>query len=294
MKQNIIIGILIAIIVVLLYIIFHPSPVTQRKTESVSQIASQTSLEQPETVIENSAATQSNTSPLVPEFRISDEHNSNNYNQQIPISPDRHIKLPEQHAGIPSYHTEPEQNYLLTRQEQNIVAVPDDRSSKNSVLPHTPVVKRPKSFESNLSMCMPYKETMTTEYMGMKMKYNIEIAGWINNKCVLNFDASMLDAGTTFEDTYGFEPGSVEVFGFAPKVRCEFTKKQLLYVGDNILQEKSKDRKMLKDPSKIEFPEMKDMSISDIKLLQIILNDRACKVVNANDFIQIFQSLFEF
>ncbi|MBR1619819.1 hypothetical protein IJ674_08000 [bacterium] len=293
MKQNIIIGILVAIIVVLLYIIFHPSPVTQRKTESVSQIASQTPLEQPETVIENSAATLSNTSPLVPEFRINDRHNSNSYNQQAESSSDKYFTNSEPQNFNRSYRAEPEQNYAQKPKEPNILSN-RDRDAGASVLPHVPVVKRPKSFESNLSMCEPYKETMTTEYMGMKMRYNIEIAGWINNKCVLNFDANMLDAGTTFEDTYGFEPGTVEVFGFAPKVRCEFTKKQLLYVGDNILQEKSKDRKMLKDPNQIEFPEMKDMSISDIKLLQIILNDRACKVVNANDFIQIFQSLFEF
>ena len=293
MKQNIIICILIAVIVVLLYIIFHPSPVTQRKTEQASQLAPQTTLEQPESFIENSPQTRSNSSPLVPEFRINDGHNSNKYNQQSELSSDKYFTKSEPQNYNRSYRAEPEQNYSQIPKEPNILS-DRDRDAGASVLPHVPVVKRQKNFENNLSMCEPYKETMTTEYMGMKMRYNIEIAGWINNKCVLNFDASMLDAGTTFEDTYGFEPGSVEVFGFAPKVRCEFTKKQLLYVGDNILQEKSKDRKMLKDPNKIEFPEMKDMSISDIKLLQIILNDRACKVVNANDFIQIFQSLFEF
>lgn len=293
MKQNIIICILIAVIVVLLYIIFHPSPVTQRKTEQASQLAPQTTLEQPESEIENSPQTRSNSSPLVPEFRINDRHNSSSYNQQAESSSDKYFTNSEPQNFNRSYRAEHEQNYAQIPKEPNILS-DRGRDAGVSVLPPVPVVKRQKNFENNLSMCEPYKETMTTEYMGMKMRYNIEIAGWINNKCVLNFDASMLDAGTTFEDTYGFEPGSVEVFGFAPKVRCEFTKKQLLYVGDNILQEKSKDRKMLKDPNQIEFPEMKDMSISDIKLLQIILNDRACKVVNANDFIQIFQSLFEF
>lgn len=293
MKQNIVIGILIAVIVVLLYIIFHTSPITQRKTEHTSQIVPQTTLELPESVIETSPSTQSNTSPLVPEFRINDRHNLNTYKQQSESLSDKYFEKSDPQNYNRSYRAEPEQNYAKPLKESNIV-FKRDRDTSASVLPPVPVVKRQKSFENNLSMCVPYKETMMTEYMGMKMKYSIEIAGWVNNKCVLNFDASMLDAGMTFEDTYGFEPDSVEVFGFAPKVRCEFTKKQLLYVGDNILQEKNKDRKMLKDPNKIEFPEMKDMSISDIKLLQIILNDRACKVVNANDFIQIFQSLFEF
>ena len=126
------------------------------------------------------------------------------------------------------------------------------------------------------------------------MNYIIEIAGWVNNKCVLNFESKMLDAGTTFEDTYGFDAGTVEVVGFAPKIRCEFTRSQLEDVGDNILEEKTKNRKMLKDPNQIEIPDVKDMSLSDMKLLKILLSDRACKVVNANDFLQIFESLFSF
>ena len=60
----------------------------------------------------------------------------------------------------------------------------------------------------------------------------------------------------------------------------KFTKQQLLYVGDNILEESKSDRNMLKNPDEIEFPDFKDMSFSDVKLLQIILNDKACKVVN--------------
>ena len=59
-----------------------------------------------------------------------------------------------------------------------------------------------------------------------------------------------------------------------------------------MLEERNPDRKMLKDPNSIEFPDIKDMTFSDMKLLKILLSDRACEVVNANDFIEMFQSLF--
>ena len=176
MKQNIVIGILIAVIVVLLYIIFHTSPITQRKTEHTSQIVPQTTLELPESVIETSPSTQSNTSPLVPEFRIKDRHNLNTYKQQSEYLSDKYFEKSDPQNYNRSYRAEPEQNYAKPLKESNIV-FNRDRDTSASVLPPVPVVKRQKSFENNLSMCVPYKETMMTEYMGMKMKYSIEIAG---------------------------------------------------------------------------------------------------------------------
>lgn len=294
MKQNIVICILIAVIVVLLYIIFHPSPVTQRKTEHTSQIATQAVSEKNESAIETFPTNQANSSPLVPEFRINGEHNSNNFDRRVQSESDRYFAKREPQNYSYSYQSASEQNSAQPFKEPNIVPNSDEDTSA-SMLPQVPVVKRPKSLGDNLSICEPYKETMISELNGVKIKYDIEIVGWVRDKCVLNFETNMLDSGDSFENRYGFEPGTVEVVGFAPKVRCEFSRKQLMSVGDSfLLEEKKQNRKMLKDPNQIEFPEVKDMSFSDIKLLKILIGDRACKVVNANDFIEVFQSMFEF
>ena len=299
--SNIVIIILLIIIVILLYMLLHPSVVTQRQLpyqpapDSIST-ATEGSENQEQTNADNTQK-----QGLIPAFRLNNEQgdsqykkNSQNFNNPQ-YTPNNTISTGKLQTAI---HVD-----NFGRQaggyEQNYPPTPSGKGNLNngavSALAQTPITKRPKSLGNNLSVCEPYKETMTTEYMGMKMRYDIEIEGWVRGKCVLNFESSMLDAGDTFEKTYGFEPGTVDVVGFAPKIRCEFTQKQLRSVGDSfLLEEQKQNRKMLKDPNQIEIPELKDMTYTDIKLLKILLSDRACKVVNANDFIQMFQSLFDF
>ena len=281
MKKTIIIIILILIIIVLLYKIFHPTVVTERVTER--NLVSPQEVE--ETKVIESSSDDSSKSPLNPEFRLSQDGyyisdntvnsgSSNNY-KDSPVILTESFSEPQ---NLPPNASKP------------IYPIPKDFNGSENA--NKDVLER---FDNNaLLMCNPYNEFLTSEYMGMKVKYNIEIAGWINDRCVLNFTAEIADAADSFENIYGLPIDSASVFGFAPKVRCEFTRNQLLYVGDNILEESKKDRKMLKDPDKIVLPDFKDMSFSDFRLLQIILNDRACKVVNSSDFMRIFESLFEF
>ena len=291
MNKDVLIVILIAIIVTLTYFLFHPSVVTQRKTAKIVPQEQEINISADKLPVnQNEADTVK--SPMSPNFRIPDDTGYNNQNYKID-NQNLSTYQAENPQKLPRANKQGTYNYV--QQDSRIYQDSETGADKNGIIqiiPHTPVVKREKrTFEDNFSVCSPYKEEMTTEYMGMKMNYKIEIVGWVNDKCVLDFESKMLGTGATFQDIYG-EP--VEVYGLAPKVRCAFTRSQIADVGDNILEEKTQNRRMLKDPNKIEFPEVKDMSLSDIKLLKILLSDKACKVVNVNDFMQIFDSLFEF
>ena len=287
MKKNIFIAILILIIFILLYKIFHPAVVTQRKIP-LNSVSSELNTDTNNTLNygENNHTVES---PLKPEFRINNDYphrrvsdnelpdvkyqqENNNYQDS-----DAFYKSVSPNSGVYS------DNYV----NQNGFNKNNDNRAKSEQL-------KSNNMQKSLSMCSPYKETLTTEYMGMSMTYTIDILGWVNNKCVLNFESHINGTGNSFSDMYDVPADSAQVFGFAPKVRCEFTKQQLLYVGDNILEENNRNRNMLKNPDQIEFPDLSEMSFSDLKLLQIILNDRACKVINADDFIQIFEGLFQF
>ncbi len=296
MNKDVLIVILIAIIVTLTYFLFHPVAKTQRKLPQTvppeQEISYVTEQGNENTVLSGNETVKS---PLEPEFRINVNRRYNTTdrnNTEISYNNQNEQQLQTAQRNNPNT----EKNVYRSSEQRTYSYGEPRQQNPIRIVPQTPIVKRERrSFEDNLSVCSPYKETMTTEYMGMKMNYSIEIVGWVKNKCVLNFESKMLDMGTTFEDTYGFEPGTVDVVGFAPKVRCEFTPKQLQSVGDSfLLEENTQNRKMLKDPKQIEIPDVKDMSLSDMKLLKILLSDRACEVVNANDFIQIFESLFSF
>ncbi len=139
----------------------------------------------------------------------------------------------------------------------------------------------------NIKTCKPYSESMNSDYMGMNISYNLQIKGWINNKCRLDFEADIKGASSSFQSLYGIEASEANVFSFAPKIRCEFTKQQLEYVGDSILQEEERNNgaynNMLKDPNNINLS-MNNLSDSDQRLMDVVLNQNACTILNMSDF----------
>lgn len=140
---------------------------------------------------------------------------------------------------------------------------------------------------NNIKTCKPYTESMNSDYMGMNISYNLTIRGWINNKCRLDFNADIKGTSASFQNMYGIEPSDATILSFAPKIRCEFTKQQLAYVGDSILQEDERNNgaynNMLKDPNNIDLSAFGSLSSADQKLIDVIVNQGACTILNASD-----------
>lgn len=147
----------------------------------------------------------------------------------------------------------------------------------------------------NIMSCKPYSETMVSDIDGVNFDFKVTIAGWVNNKCRLDFISDVSGIASSFKQIYGVDASQAQISAFAPKVRCEFTKQQLAYVGDSILQEEARKKgangRMLKDPDEIAFD---NFSASDARLMNVLLNDRACTILNANDLGNMLQNLMGF
>lgn len=278
MKRNFLIIFLLAVIIFFTYKIFNSAVVTQRKVEP-SQVSTEVT-KNSESNKTPPKADDNAKPPLNPEFRFTSDNNNINSKKDF-------IQDKKEHFS--------EQSFEFEKPKLDDIYSKSNNKPLFEEQPKLEFGQRPQHLpqkENGLLMCTPYKEKLKTEYMGMNVEYTVEILGWINNRCILNFSMDILSPGSTFESTYGVSDDMVEVFGFAPKVRCEFSKQQLLYVGDSILEEKQKDRKMLKNPEQIDSPDFRDLSFSDMKLLQVILNDRACKILNSDEIFNMFENLF--
>jgi hypothetical protein len=108
----------------------------------------------------------------------------------------------------------------------------------------------------------------------------------------------MTGVDESFKDMYGIDPSDATISAFTPNIRCEFTKTQLLYIGDSALQENERNNgaknNMLKNPNDIVFPDFEDMSIEDAKLLHVVFGNQACKMLNLEELKQIFNSAMDF
>lgn len=148
----------------------------------------------------------------------------------------------------------------------------------------------------SIKMCRPYSETLDSNVGGVNFNFKVKIAGWVNNKCRLDFIAQSTGINQMFTSLYGVDPSDATVMTFEPNVRCDFTKAQLQSVGDSILQEDERNKgarnNMLKNPSDIDLSALSNPSESDAKLLDIILKDRACTILNSADSNGMFDAFF--
>lgn len=147
----------------------------------------------------------------------------------------------------------------------------------------------------SVKSCRPYSETMVSDMGGVNFAFKVSIQGWVNNKCRLSFISDAKGIASSFEQIYGVSASEAQISTFAPKVRCDFTKQQLAYVGDSILQEEARKNggngRMLKNPNQISFS---GFSASDARLMDVLMNDRACTILNANDLGNMLQSIMGF
>lgn len=160
----------------------------------------------------------------------------------------------------------------------------------------TPQRKTSSTLSNNVKMCKPYSENLDSNMGGMDFNFKVKIDGWVNNKCILNFTAQSTGINSMFKSLYGVDAADAQIYTFEPKIRCEFTKQQLEYVGDSILQEQERNagasNNMLKNPDEIVLSSFNNMSDSDKKLMDVIMNEGACKILNGNDINKMIESLF--
>lgn len=172
----------------------------------------------------------------------------------------------------------------------------ENRSIKNNPSPAKRTPSADSKLSNNMKMCKPYSETLNTNVSGINFRFNIKIAGWVNNKCRIDFIAQSTGISDMFKSIYGFDAADAQISTFEPKVRCEFTKQQLESVGDSILQEEERNNgarnNMLKNPQDIDISGLANLSGSDVGLMNVILNDRACNILNAGDSGAMFGQLF--
>ena len=181
----------------------------------------------------------------------------------------------------------------INRQPQT-VATPQ----KQNYYQHKSTTPKKSKLETSISSCKPYSENLSASYMGMDMNYKVSIEGWINNKCRLNFAANISGTNSSFANLYGVDPSTATILSFAPKIQCNFTKQQLEYVGDSILQEQERNHgatnNMLKNPNEISMATFTNINDSDKRLLEVILSDNACTILNTNDLNNLMQNLMQF
>ena len=162
---------------------------------------------------------------------------------------------------------------------------------------HAPLKNKETKLTKSVKSCRPYSETLDTTISGVDFNFKIAIKGWQNNNCRVDFVAKSTGLNDIFSTLHG-DPSNAIITTFEPNIRCEFTKQQLLRVGDSILQEEERAQsgasRMLKNPALIDIKSASQLTGSDAALVDVILNEGACNILNAPDSNAMFDALFNY
>ena len=296
MKKNIGIIILSIIIVIFICKLMTPTVVTERKINhqniyAHSDLSQKIDKEKAYSNKKNQDETEYYEESKDEEYREYEPprfHHKNDFNYQNERE-NTAIRFPKEQK----YNEDKPQDISDIEPEPEIIEL-----SREKTISFKTEQPKDNGFSQYFKTCKPYKEEMDSEYMGIKMHYELEIVGWINNKCTIKFTSKATGVGDSFGEEYGLDPSDANISTFAPNVKCEFSKAQLAYVGDSILQENERNNgsknNMLKNPNKIEFPEFENMSMQDIRLLQVIFADKACRILNLEELKNILKTLTDF
>ena len=133
------------------------------------------------------------------------------------------------------------------------------RSTSERLTPSNKInVQDGSKLSRSVKNCKKYSESLDSNISGVNFNFKINILGWVDNKCRIDFEANSTGISDMFQTLYGVDPSMATIQTFEPKISCEFTKQQLMLVGDSILQEEARasgkgSGKMLKDPSTIDI-----------------------------------------
>lgn len=137
---------------------------------------------------------------------------------------------------------------------------------------------------NSVKTCTPYSESLDSSLLGLNFNFNIQIKGWENSKCRIDFTARSTGVNGLFKALYGVDASNAQISTYEPVARCAFTKQQLDSVGDSILQEQARKRggKMLKNPDEIDISSLSSMSSNDQALMDMIFRQGACSISNGS------------
>ena len=162
-------------------------------------------------------------------------------------------------------------------------AVPNSGQTQQAVQ-KTPQPVVTTKLASSVKTCSPYSESLTSSVLGLNFNFNIQIKGWENNKCRIDFTAKSTGMNGLFKTLYGVDASEAQVMTYEPIAKCAFTKQQLASVGDSILQEQARKRggKMLKDLDEIDVSALGNMSSNDEALMDMVFRQGACSISNGS------------
>lgn len=151
-----------------------------------------------------------------------------------------------------------------------------------------------KKYLNNFRTCEPLHITESLDFFGLKISIQVDINGWVNNKCSYYMTGNIGGLGKDIREVFNINQSVTDeqIEKFKPVIECNFSKAELNTMVDAFVARSERNTtqiaQMLEKPNKKYNDSIQKLTPEEEKLVQMITTGNVCKIPNSSELMEQF------
>lgn len=151
-----------------------------------------------------------------------------------------------------------------------------------------------KKYLNNFRTCEPLHITESLDFFGLKISIQVDINGWVNNKCSYYMTGNIGGLGKDIREVFNINQSVTDeqIEKFKPVIECNFSKAELNTMIDAFITRNERNTiqiaQMLEKPNKKYNDSIQKLTPEEEKLVQMITTGNVCKIPNSTELMEQF------
>lgn len=151
-----------------------------------------------------------------------------------------------------------------------------------------------KKYLNNFRTCEPLHISESMDIFGLKISFQVDINGWVNNKCSYYMTGNIGGLGKDIREVFNINQSVTDeqIAKFKPVIECNFSKDELNTMVDALVARRERYTtqiaQMLEKPNKKYNDSIQKLTPEEEKLVQMITTENVCKIPNSSELMEQF------
>ena len=151
-----------------------------------------------------------------------------------------------------------------------------------------------KKYLNNFRTCEPLHISESMDIFGLKISFQVDINGWVNNKCSYYMTGNIGGLGKDIREVFNINQSVTDeqIAQFKPVNECNFSKDELNTMVDALVARRERYTtqiaQMLEKPNKKYNDSIQKLTPEEEKLVQMITTGNVCKIPNSSELMEQF------
>lgn len=151
-----------------------------------------------------------------------------------------------------------------------------------------------KKYLNNFRTCEPLHISESMDIFGLKISFQVDINGWVNNKCSYYMTGNIGGLGKDIREVFNINQSVTDeqIEKFKPVIECNFSKAELNTMVDAFVARSERNTtqiaQMLEKPNKKYNDSIQKLTPEEEKFVQMITTGNVCKIPNSTELMEQF------